>query len=58
MLVVGLEDIESRFSQSLARANEFHNIGTLCRRNLRSGQAGDAWFLFRGVLRFCSIVDC
>ena len=41
VLVVGLENIEGRFSQSLASRSEFHNAGTLCRRNLRRDWAGD-----------------
>ena len=41
MLVVESNEIEGRFSQSLASGSEFHNAGTLRRRNLRSDWAGD-----------------
>ena len=41
MLLVGLEDIEGRSSQFSVSASEFHDAGTLCRRNLRSNWAGD-----------------
>ena len=41
MLVIGLEDIEGRFSRSLVSRSELHSAGTLCRRNLRRDWAGD-----------------
>lgn len=41
MLVVGPKDIKRRFGQGSASAGEFHNVGTLGRRNLRGNQTND-----------------
>ena len=41
MLVVGPKGIKTRFGQSPAGASELHDVGALCRCDLRGDQAND-----------------